>query len=146
MTDNEIIEVLEICSNIVTSGCRECRLYSMHNANCVVQAMRNALDIIKRYKSELEKKDIEIDILIRKNEALKDEVAALRAEVGRLLHIIACNRATIDYVKERMKIWSSEARKEFAERLKKRAASRTYCTIFESDVDDLLAEMESERK
>lgn len=86
MTDNEIIEVLEICSNIVTSSCRKCPLHSMYNANCVVQAMRNALDLIKRYKSEIEKKDTEIDILIRKNEALKDEVSELRADKEALIN------------------------------------------------------------
>lgn len=100
-------------------------------------------------------KDTEIDILIRKNERLKDEVAELRAEVGRLLHIIACNRATIDYVKQRMKIWSSEARKEFAEKLKERATKTTWISggelvekeykISREDLDKLLAEME-ERK
>ena len=40
----------------------------------------NALDIIKQ-------RDTEIDILIRKKEALKDEISELKAEVERLKEI-----------------------------------------------------------
>lgn len=39
-------------------------------------------------KSELEQKDIEIDILIKKKEALRDDISELQAEVERLQKII----------------------------------------------------------
>lgn len=141
MTDNEIIEVLEVCSNIVTSGCRECRLYSMHNANCVVQAMRNALDIIKRYKSEIEKKDTEIDILIRKNEALKDEVSELRADKEALIN------GQITLQEKLPGVIKNEAYKEFLDKLIAKAEivaggdyGFTY-EIREDDIENLLTEM-----
>lgn len=41
----------------------------------------------QKQKAELEKKDIEIDILIRKKEALNDEISELKAEVERLQKI-----------------------------------------------------------
>ncbi len=40
-------------------------------------------------------------------------------------------------------VLKSEARKEFVERVKKKAASRTYAQILESDLDEVLVEMES---
>ena len=42
------------------------------------------LRIIKSQKAEIEKKDTEIDILIRKKHALRDEISELMAEVERL--------------------------------------------------------------
>lgn len=42
------------------------------------------LRIIKSQKAEIEKKDTEIDILIRKKHALRDEISELTAEIERL--------------------------------------------------------------
>jgi hypothetical protein len=47
------------------------------------EEMVGLCDLINRQKSELEKKDTEIDILIRKKEALKDEIAEKDAEIDR---------------------------------------------------------------
>jgi predicted Zn-ribbon and HTH transcriptional regulator len=46
----------------------------------VQNTKRNILDLINRQKAEIKKKDIEIDILIRKNETLKDEIAEVKSE------------------------------------------------------------------
>ena len=84
MNDNEIIKALKMCGNIVVSSCKECSFHISCNANCVRNLMRNVLDLINRKNADLKQKDTEIDILIRKKETLKDEVAELRAEVERL--------------------------------------------------------------
>ena len=78
MNDNEVIKALEMCGNIVVSSCKECSFHISCNANCVKQVMCNALDLINRQKADLKQKDTEIDILIRKNETLKDEVSELQ--------------------------------------------------------------------
>lgn len=96
-----------------------------------------ALSIINRQKAE-------IDILIRKNERLKDEVSELRAEVERLQNerIERIRELTrVVYDKEIAEI-KSEARKELAERLCEGRVSNDPVVIA-AKVE--LAEMESER-
>ena len=75
MTDNDIIKALECCGN---------QMYSCTDKSCKAKTLGEALDLINRQKEEISKKDIEIDILIRKKEDLSDEVSDLRAEVERL--------------------------------------------------------------
>ena len=65
MKENEIIKALECCS-IRNTNCKECPYYL--EKDCVE---KDALDLIQ-------KKNTEIDILIRKNETLKDEVSRLQ--------------------------------------------------------------------
>lgn len=77
MEDREIIEALERCGNIVDSTCKECVYHETYNASCVVRLMRDALNLINR-------KDTEIDILIRKKHALRDEVEEKEAEIFKL--------------------------------------------------------------
>ena len=149
MTDNEIIEVLEICSNIVTSGCRECRLHSMYNANCVVQAMRNALDLINRQKAEIEK--------LRNANGLMQYLkkAVHRVEIDGKAEVVeyASEEALYDAITKRIYLMSNvqtsmtEARKEFEERLKLMAdkisiAGIEYQVITTESLDIVLAEME----
>ena len=120
----------------------------------------NENDLIKQ-------KDAEIDILIRKNETLKDEVAELRAEVERLKrhnkeygfcnllgNVLVYSKNLKDY-NDMRKGLKSEARKEFAERLKliividlceALDCSEYLDNILPKKIDNLLAEMEGERK
>ena len=60
-----------------------------------------------------------------------------KAEIERL-------KAEADMTEGYAEALEQKARKEFAERLKKKANSRSYCTIWVSDVDNLLKEMEGE--
>ena len=98
----------------------------------------------KEKSSKLERKNSELEIELK---AMRDAANSYKSEVERLSHIIACNRATIAHVEERMKIWSSEARKELAERLKLMAekisiAGIEYQVITTESLDIVLAEME----
>jgi hypothetical protein len=56
MKDNETIKAIEYCSS---------------DEGCIRAIGRLALDIIRRQKAEIEKKNVEIDILINLTEALK---------------------------------------------------------------------------
>ena len=85
MTDNEIIKALECCSDDENYKCNECPLY----VDCEKASIAGyALGIINRQKAEVAKKDTEIGILIRKKEALRDEIAEQQAEIERLRHIL----------------------------------------------------------
>lgn len=116
-----------------------------HRENC---------ELIDRLKAEIEKKGVEIDILIRKNKTLKDEVSESRAEVERLQEAnksFSCMGLFYSEIK-------SEARKEFAERLTDRISDKLdrssdnpdgdnyFITDVFADIENLLAEMESEGK
>ena len=71
-----IIKALEICSNDEIHSCEGCPFdepFSM----CISKLMKQASEIIKS-------KDSEIDILICKKHALRDEVAEKDAEIERL--------------------------------------------------------------
>ena len=77
MTENEIIKALECC----TTGkkCRECIMKD--EDSCMSKIRKNALALINRQKAE-------IDILIRKKDTLRDEIAEQQAEIERYLHSI----------------------------------------------------------
>ena len=102
MTDNEIIKAIEGCIAVDVS-CGNCPFDGYHDCDKRMREM--FLDLINRQKAEVEgykesnreyaemlyeqtaeikKKDTEIDILIRKNETLKDEVSELRVGIKRL--------------------------------------------------------------
>ena len=79
MTDNEIIKALECCTNSFYNGfakCEECPKFT-EMSGCTIKLMCNALDLIKRQKAE-------IDILIRKKDSLRDEIAEQQAKIERL--------------------------------------------------------------
>ena len=81
MTDNEIIKALKICTS-EDLGCQDGCPYI--SGGCVSEIKKHVLDLINRQKAEIEIKNTEIDILIRKKESLRDEIAELQAEIERL--------------------------------------------------------------
>ena len=108
MTDNDIIKALE---KILELMCREGDLQR-------ASTISNALNLINRQKSE-------IDILIRKKEALRDEIAEQQAEIEEYrakykdLYTKLSNVQTMAItVNEQADEIKAEAYKEFAERLK----------------------------
>lgn len=117
------------------------------------------LRIIKSQKAEIEKKDTEIDILIRKKEALRDEISELTAEIERLT--ILCTeqneeisrlqkvRANIlNVMKEKISQIQSEAYREFAKLVNRRLNSNTprgaYLYNIMKDVEKELTESKND--
>lgn len=117
----------------------------------------------KEKSSKLECKNSELEIELK---AMRDAVNSYKSDVERLqLAVLNCNSETkrlerlnrcqldrIHNLKVDKKTAKNEARKEFAERLKKKAEivsggdyGFTY-EIGEDEIDNLLAEMESERE
>ena len=76
MNDNEIIKALECCKSTDYEQCKECPLNTGRDF-CSEKLHGESLEIIKRQKTE-------IDILIRKNETLKDEISELQYEIAEL--------------------------------------------------------------
>ena len=70
-TDEEVIKALECCINDNCDNCPDTF------GNCEHNAMRNALDLIKRQKAE-------IDILVRKHDTLLDELADKQAKIKKV--------------------------------------------------------------
>ena len=68
LTDHEIIKGLKWCGKMHT--CKGCPYYN-GTAGCINNIIRDSHDLINRQKTE-------IDILIRKKETLKDEIAELQ--------------------------------------------------------------------
>lgn len=79
MTDAEVLKAVECCMDIdKIKGCKElgCPL-AKHCKKDIYALEKASLDLIKRQKKEIE-------ILIRKKETLRDEVADKDAEIERL--------------------------------------------------------------
>ena len=79
MTDNEFIKAIKFCSRQDNCNTASCPIYRDmgDDEDCATKICKCATDLIKR-------KDAEIDILIRKKEALRDELAEKQAEIERL--------------------------------------------------------------
>lgn len=108
MTDNEIIREFE-------------------------EALRKSYDTIAKQKAEIEKKDTEIEILIRKKEALRDEISELTAEIERLKdHVVDLNKKV-----------KHEAYREFAKKLKAKKFTHKNLgeLVYIEDIDNTLKEL-----
>lgn len=99
ITSEMIIKALEICSNEAVHSCEGCHLCDI-SSNCIPKLMKQASELIKI-------KDSEIDIILRKKHALRNEIERLKAEAN-----MADGYA--EALEQRVK---TEAYKEFAERL-----------------------------
>lgn len=111
------------------------------------QNIKDALDLIKQ-------KDTEIDIIIRKNEALKDEVSELKEE----LFFAKQKRANIFELLENYEKGLIAGYNKFAEKLKKKVETEIYDDIdpsgktirheyyivYVEDIDETLAELMEE--
>lgn len=121
MTDEQVIEALVLCAN--TGSCRECPLYSMHSANCIIKLMNNTLDLIKRQQAEIEQ---------------------WKEEANRYQNLW-CD-AEKDISNARI-----EAQKDFAERLKEHMCSYDFSNyhyfkaVDEDTLDEVLKEMTEEQ-
>ena len=91
--------------------------------------------VINHQKAEIEKKDIEIDILIRKKEALNDEISDLKAEIERLRNTVKTDFLT---AREQLKLSQSEIGQIRAEAIKEFASKLTPRLLKEMDEQGLM--------
>jgi DNA anti-recombination protein RmuC len=139
MKDNEIMECAENCVS-VSPMCICCPFDegTLTVDECMSKLLEKLVEVANRQKAELAKKDTEIDILIRKKEALRDEVSELKAEVEewKLEQCRVLHRCSEQIIEAR-----DEAIKEFAERLKNLTASYWLDNINKGHIDNLVKEM-----
>jgi hypothetical protein len=127
MTDNEIVKALGCClSSDDLIACWKCPAVKLDiccdGSSKISNGITNkVIDLINRQKAELEKKDIEIDILIKKKEALRDEIQDLTAAVERLTEeniILSQKRTNLIEIVNSYERGRAEAIKEFWSKLK----------------------------
>ena len=121
MTDNEIIKALECCrveNAIGTCKMRDCPFAT--NWKCEIaergtypinKLIKQALDLINRYKAENEKLNIEL-------KAMRGSTNSYKAEAERLQKAIKVQDIMIEQQDYKIEATKSEAIKEFAERIK----------------------------
>ena len=110
MTDSEIIKALGLCLPL---GC-DCSLCPLlEETNCYDHLLSEVLALINRQKAE-------IDLLIRKKETLRDEIAEQQAEIERLREENTALDGANVLLTVTLQNARAEAIKEFAERLKEK--------------------------
>ena len=92
MTDNDIMEALECCTNPkVHKKCPRAKFVDVCNDGCIHLLMKQALDLINRQKAEIEKLKEQLDGETVKNmrlghesEAKLDKIHYLKTEIDML--------------------------------------------------------------
>ena len=78
MKPNEIIKGLECC--LEEANCEECP-YDEYCSQFKNNVLEDALHLINRQQAEIQQKDTEISILIRKKDTLRDEIEELQGVI-----------------------------------------------------------------
>lgn len=128
LTANEIIKALEELLSEKPTRTRPYTIIGLTTAKGTSIPLKDVLDLINRKNAEIKKKDTEIDIIIRKKETLRDELAEKQAEIERLKQTPKCiysyDGEMIEYcvegpcsVEKTIESIKTEAYKEFADRL-----------------------------
>lgn len=145
MMDNDILGALRCCGDF--DDCDGCTYEDVCGG--LKNLTKSATDIIIRQKAEIKKKDIEIDILIRKKEMLRDVIAELQKQIQDYAHTIVmlndhnkgmhqcCDYAAKHFVADAKRI-KADAIKEFADRLKE---NLQHIPLVVFRIDNLVAEM-----
>lgn len=134
MTDNEIMQALEcLAYHKECPESEECQYY-MDNRNICdnVSLAKDALDLINRQNAEIAKKDTEIGILIRKKEALRDEIAEQQSEIDRLKESNKRLSGQMGSLIHHLETAKSEAYEELADKLHDNFISKVqkrYCLL-----------------
>lgn len=136
MTDNEIIKALEYClAQGITSECERCR----DKIGCRDTLLRDALDLINSQKAEIEELIYKLECLLCHATDGKLSKHTYDLKTMEVAVTDAYNEMYTDGYNE----GESEARKEFAERLKNSfCTSKEYLDVM-MIIDNLLAEMEA---
>ena len=141
MTDEQIIKALECCikNELLCDGkCPGQMLDGDYRNECRLSLMKQALDLIKNQKAEIE-------ILIRKKETLRDEIAEQQAEIERLKNAYKQCAWERDVFSKDANTIKSEAYREFADLLKSKADRgfwQEHGYVDTDDIDNLLKELE----
>lgn len=165
MKDNEIIKALECCFSNNFGKCEDCPLKNKKDEvfSCIYIKQKLAIDFINRQNAEIEENEGKLahqaETIHILDKALADRMVELEESHDAHIRTIVDKDFEIEQLRtEKIKLHTlipqmlaeakSEARKEFAERLKKKA---TYyrCrdgikyAVSISDIDNLLKEMEN---
>jgi hypothetical protein len=138
VNDNEIVKALECCMGMIEGECEECPM--CNKEYCKDALMGYSRNLINRLQADQE-------ALINGQESLQKYIADLQAEIERL-------QGVIDSFTDIGKLYSeikSEARKEFAERLKEDFDTypdeeELMALYMINLIDNLLAEMNGKEK
>lgn len=124
MTDEQIIKALKYCNTDVRENtCPKCAFYKKHRCSTL---MLNAVsDLINRQKAEIENLKVEL-------KAMRGAANSYKLENERLL--------------QKLQQAKSEAKKEFAEKIKQRERIMKYdlfpkYAVSVKDIDDIVKEM-----
>ena len=141
MIDAEIIKALECCSEYKTF-CDECSYRLKRVEYCDSDLLKDAVALINRQKAE-------IDILIRKKDTLRDEVAEQQAEIERLKQELDGETVKnmrleheIESLMDSQETYGKNRVKEFWEKTKQTREYRTCPYVYVVDGDNLIKEME----
>ena len=110
------------------------------NDNDIIKALKRRLHLMQSIENLFKQKDTEIDILIRKNETLKDEVSELKEE----LFFTKQKRANIFELLEKYEQGRIAGMKEFAECLKLRFISERLREVIDETLTELTERKEDE--
>ena len=125
MRDKEIIKALEYCTKGI--GCSECAYLECHDF-CCTKRNEDIVDLFHRLQAENERLKAEIERLKDYNENLQ-----------------TANTHLSNTLLDEVKTAKAEARKEFAERLKKEALIDSGYEVLQlGTIDNLAKEMECE--
>ncbi|MBQ2741375.1 MAG: hypothetical protein IJF32_01075 [Oscillospiraceae bacterium] len=159
MNENEIITALECCEMQSYPACRECPYHDHYsNGNCISKKNADIKDLIKILKEENEELKCRTQNLTSDLTSAKAEVEAFKESIREHAEMLAERDVQIRMLQKENEAFAplgmlyseikSEARKEFAERLRAKGTSPEldegkYYNDY--DIERTLAEMESER-
>lgn len=126
MTDNEIIKALECCKSPV-ANCEDCTIFDF-GTDCQFIVIKHALNLINRQQAEFERLRKEVNLvsiqfqdLQERYEEAQNEIAQWKEEANRYQRLWCIAIDDVDDIET----VTSEAIKEFAERLKNEIISET---------------------
>lgn len=150
LTDEQVERAFEICYGIdKVVGCTSCPLYDEEDfcKRGDVPLEEQFFDVYKRKKAEIEKLNVDLVGMRGACESYKIHYDNAQAEIERLQNAYKQCAWERDTFLEELKTAKSEARKEFAERLKEMSEHfelEKENFVSEEDIENLLKEMEGE--
>lgn len=143
MTDNEIVKALECCSTY-KGKCTDCPAFvKVDRSNCK-QVLLGAIEIINRQKEENRSLKYDYDNLQRQFDEIYQQFHYLsNVEIPYLYSFTQDKDKKLETIANILLRTKSEARKEFAERVK--LLNQNNLILWNEQIDNLLIEMESEK-